>query len=933
MSASWPVASHFSTMLQNPQHAFRDPELKKIEIQKDDNRQPRGLAGSFAVVYKGSRPNGAGSVAIRVFTSAAGERRERYNAISSYLQSKRLSSLVGFRYSDDGVRSAGNGKWYPLIVMDWVPGETLFKWTLRQCYDKNASVLRRAADHWLVLVDELAKAKVAHGDLQHANVMVTQTGELKLVDYDCMCVPDLVGRKNLEIGVEPYQHPERDSETLLSPELDNYSALFILTALRALGAAPDLWQRFVEARQYEKLLFRREDLDEPTSSELCQALKHSSDKEVPRLLDELVRLRQGPMSEVPRLSEVLFSYDKVASLLTARDFDAAVALVARSGKPASAAPAALQPRLRDAQERVQRLAELEKAVAAGDERQMQKLYAPKLLDDYPQAQPAVAVARLAAQVLPVIEQLERAHKSHDGRQLVRLWDAQQKLLHARKSAARFEAEVANWRQRNQLCDAVLALLEQPECDAAELETVWRKLQAAGGHPEADGQRSNVDRLLRRAAAWTAFERVPAAASQTHDAELLQGWHEPLFAGWPKAEAQRPRMEKARHRLARLQELERLAAAGLSLATEEAIDKCAAGLPAHYEHSLAKRVAQAHDRLRLVAELHAAVKDPAFDLAIAAAWQKLHALGGLALAPGSLQKRAELAAKRANVLQTLKQIPPDYSIDRAPQYDARLLGAWNEPLLANCRDADPWRPARDAAERRTALLAELKEAVTTGDPLRMARLAAEPCLVGYPLPADWQRLLGKAASEVGILQRLLDLLERHERTALHEVFDARVVRRYALEFQPYAKQLQEWLAAEMRSAERLGLAPAVARRSLVHEPGNNGTFRACWSWPGPRFTERCLLAICRNMPRTGDDPTKIHALFRLPIDRKSYEEGGGSRVFHVEPAWSGAYVVVWALVELGGGVVVASEPLVLGRLPNGGKETTRESGGFFSRWIG
>ena len=162
-------------MLQNPQHAFRDADLKRVAIEKDDRRQPRAWSGAFATVYKGTYPNGRGSLAIRVFTSGASERHERYNAIHDYLQGKRIEPLVGFSYVDDGIRSAGDGKYYPLITMEWVPGETLLKWAAKQCREKNHAALQRAADVWIKTIEQLAAAKIAHGDLQHANVMVTSS--------------------------------------------------------------------------------------------------------------------------------------------------------------------------------------------------------------------------------------------------------------------------------------------------------------------------------------------------------------------------------------------------------------------------------------------------------------------------------------------------------------------------------------------------------------------------------------------------------------------------------------------------------------------------------------------------------------------------------------------------------------------------------------
>jgi hypothetical protein len=915
-------------MLQNPQHAFRDAGLKTVEIEKDGCRQPRAWSGAFATVYKGTYPNGRGSLAIRVFTSAASERRDRYNAIAAYLQGRKISPLVGFTYADEGIRSASDGKYYPLVTMDWVPGETLLKWTVRQCGDKNKGGLSRAADLWVQTIGELTAAKVAHGDLQHANVMVTNSGELKLVDYDCMCVPALVGRKNLEIGVEPYQHPERDHETPLSLNLDNYSALFILAALRALAAAPDLWQRFAEPTQYDKLLFHREDLDDPGHSDLIKALKRSSDPDVPRLCEELVALRQVHLDKVPRLDEVLFSYGKVESLLNARDFDAAVALLGRSGKPPSAAPSALQPRLRDAQERVKRLADLERAVEAGDEHTMQQLYDRKLLDDYPKAQAAVAVARLAAQVLPLIDGLQRAHKAHDWRQLVRQWDTNEKLLRGRKSAEKYAAEVANWRERNRLCDTVLALLKQPDCDAATLESVWRQLVALGGHPEANPHRAQIERTLQRDLAWTTFTAVSQTPCESNDTALVKAWNEPLFAGWKQAEAQRPHVVAAAKRLELVAELERLAAQPPGMSTEDALFKAAGALPAGYGLRLQPRLRLAHDRLHAIAHLKRALQEPVSDLAAAAAWERIEQVQAQDIVHSHTRARATLAVERAALLHILQQIPPDYPIEQAPQQDARLLSTWNDSLLAECHDADPWRAAHQKAVERHAVLEQMKAAIATGDKTRVAELAAESCLEGYPLPSDWARVAKGALAELRTLRHLLHTLKHKDRAGFHASFDARVLRRHAKEFAPYQRQIGEWVA-EILASQQLGLAPPLARKSLVHEPGNNGTYRICWQWPEPRFSDQCIVTLCRNVPHRGDDPRQLSALIRLPVDRKSYEEGGGNRILHVEPDWNGCYVAVWAMIDAGF-QTFASEPLVLGRVESPAGKPTRK--GFFGGWV-
>ncbi len=134
---------------------------------------------------------------------------------------------------------------------------------------------------------------VAHGDLQHANVMVTPAWQIKLVDYDGMCVPPLVGRRNLEVGVEPYQHRERGAGTLLSLDLDNFSALVIYVALRALAIQPALWPKYVEQLGYDKLLFRREDFQAPAQSPLYYDLMQLGNSDLRGLSREALRPLAG----------------------------------------------------------------------------------------------------------------------------------------------------------------------------------------------------------------------------------------------------------------------------------------------------------------------------------------------------------------------------------------------------------------------------------------------------------------------------------------------------------------------------------------------------------------------------------------------------------------------------------------------------------------
>jgi hypothetical protein len=109
----------------------------------------------------------------------------------------------------------------------------------------------------------------------------------------------------LEIGVEPYQHPQRDARTLLSLNLGNFSALLIYVAMRALAAEPELWNKHVDAAGYDKLLFRRVDFEDRENSRLYHDLTRSPDRAVGDLTRRLFACFHGPMDRVLPLNELL----------------------------------------------------------------------------------------------------------------------------------------------------------------------------------------------------------------------------------------------------------------------------------------------------------------------------------------------------------------------------------------------------------------------------------------------------------------------------------------------------------------------------------------------------------------------------------------------------------------------------------------------------
>jgi hypothetical protein len=539
-------------MLQNPRLAFRDPYLQRVVVERDARNQPRPWSGAFAVVYKVMDPDRRQPFAVRVFTTESPERRERYDLISEYLKTRRPRCLVDFEYRERSIRSAGDGKWYPLILMEWVQGETLFTWVREQCQANNAQALAAVAERWLRIVQELADACVAHGDLQHANVMVTEQGELKLVDYDCMCVPSLVGRRNLEVGVEPYQHPGRNERTLLSLDLDNFSALVIYVALRALAVRPTLWQRHVEATGYDRLLFRREDILAPEHSALSRELLALPDPELRELANQMFALARAPLDQVPPLGQLVNSYGRIEQLLKAGHFEEAVGLLNRRGHFRDA-PAHLKPLIQQAYEQVCRQrawAQYRKVpdeTSETNDRNLINSWNERLFAGFePAERERIRVGEARRRVAAVerlrylAQQLSDTVTFAGEKSLV---EAAAKLPMGYRHS--LSARVEQARRRVAALSRFEQVVRTPSTEAA-IVAAWRSVVEAGCEHLVDtNARQRVALAERRAPLLRALGEVPAdLPAPSRLAKLRELWDEQLLADCREAERWRAELSTA-----------------------------------------------------------------------------------------------------------------------------------------------------------------------------------------------------------------------------------------------------------------------------------------------------------------------------------------------------------------------------------------------------
>jgi Predicted unusual protein kinase len=82
-----------------------------------------------------------------------------------------------------------------VLTMDWIDGRTLNEYVDFLVAGSNAAALTTLAGRWRELVALLQRSEFAHGDLQHGNVMVDQDGQLRLVDFDGVWIPQLPGSR------------------------------------------------------------------------------------------------------------------------------------------------------------------------------------------------------------------------------------------------------------------------------------------------------------------------------------------------------------------------------------------------------------------------------------------------------------------------------------------------------------------------------------------------------------------------------------------------------------------------------------------------------------------------------------------------------------------------------------------------------------------
>ncbi len=292
----WPTPQDYNEAVQNPQYNFGDPELQAGELYVNPMGLPRVASGAFASVYR--MRCGQRDFAVRCFLQPVVDQQQRYEAISQFVLNDDLDCTVAFEYLAHGIRV--QSAWYPLLKMEWVSGQPLDGYV--RSHLQNPTALIALANNLQRILREMHADGIAHGDLQHGNIIVTEGAKIRLVDYDGMYVPSLAGHNCPELGHRNYQHPGRTAKHF-GPYLDNFAAWSIYVSLVCLSRDPLLLDQLKGGD--ECLLFRLFDYVNPTRSRVFAALEQHTDPEIRHLSKVLRTLILTPIENIPLLGSQL----------------------------------------------------------------------------------------------------------------------------------------------------------------------------------------------------------------------------------------------------------------------------------------------------------------------------------------------------------------------------------------------------------------------------------------------------------------------------------------------------------------------------------------------------------------------------------------------------------------------------------------------------
>ena len=235
----------------------------------DKYGEPYRSSGAFAVVFKMKDEQTGKCYALKCFTEEQEGRAEAYRQIAEELEFVDSPYITSVKYLEKElfVDSNCEDEEFPVLLMDWIEGETMETYIAANYTDTHA--MSMLCYRFCKMAAWLRSQSFAHGDIKPDNIMVRSDGTLTLVDYDGMFVPAMKGQKSPTIGTKDFSHPLRTIDDF-DDTIDDFALASIALSLKAISLNPSLLQTYGAS---DRLLFSAADYLDLSKSKTFTALQ------------------------------------------------------------------------------------------------------------------------------------------------------------------------------------------------------------------------------------------------------------------------------------------------------------------------------------------------------------------------------------------------------------------------------------------------------------------------------------------------------------------------------------------------------------------------------------------------------------------------------------------------------------------------------------
>ena len=263
----YPLISEYVKAIQDAGDNLE--QLAHLTPVLDDHGEPYRSSGAFAVVFKMQDKRTGKYYALKCFTEEQQGRADAYRQIADELDMVDSPYITSVKYIEKElfVDCQCKEDEFPVLLMDWVDGETMEAYIAANYHNQSAMSL--LCYRFGKMAAWLRTQSFSHGDIKPDNIIVRPDGSLSLVDYDGMFVPSMKGCKSPTVGTKDFSHPLRTVDDF-DETIDDFSLASIALSLKAISMKSTLLDIYGAS---DRLLFSENDYRNPSNSKVISALQ------------------------------------------------------------------------------------------------------------------------------------------------------------------------------------------------------------------------------------------------------------------------------------------------------------------------------------------------------------------------------------------------------------------------------------------------------------------------------------------------------------------------------------------------------------------------------------------------------------------------------------------------------------------------------------